>query len=135
MRAASDTSWSKPEWMKSANWISAIGRSPASASPIPMPMIELSASGVSSTRAWPNSSARLSVARNTPPRGPDVLAEDHHAVVGGEQLLLRPADRVDDVALGAALGQRHRDRRRCSGRSRPSGAPGVGRSGLANTLR
>ena len=35
-----------------------------------MPMIELSASGVSSTRAWPNSAASPSVARNTPPRGP-----------------------------------------------------------------
>jgi len=51
MRAASDTSWSKPEWMKSANWISAMGRSPASARPIPIPMIELSASEVGSSSA------------------------------------------------------------------------------------
>ena len=56
--------------MKSANWISAIGRSPASARPMPMPMIDDSASGVSSTRSAPNAAASPSVARNTPPRGP-----------------------------------------------------------------
>src|SRR5437588_675579 len=56
--------------MKSANWISTMGRSPARASPMPTPTIPDSARGVSSTRASPNSSYRPSVARNTPPRGP-----------------------------------------------------------------
>ena len=58
-----------------------------------------------------------------------VLAEDHHAVVGREELLLRPPDGVDDVALGATLGQRHRDRRACSDRSRRRARPGWGAAG------
>ena len=135
MRAASDTSWSNPEWMKSANWISAIGRRPARASPIPMPMIEDSASGVSTTRPSPNSAASPSVARNTPPRGPDVLAEDQHprrrrpgaaAASSGRcrRRCARCRRRACGIATGAAVGS-----------LAPSGAPGVGRSGWANTLR
>src|SRR3954451_22964951 len=53
--------------MKSANWISAIGRRPPIAAPIEVPMIWLSVSGVSITRSSPNSAHRPSVARKTPP--------------------------------------------------------------------
>src|SRR5512146_708218 len=53
--------------MKSANWISATGRRPASAMPIAMPTIPASASGVSMTRSAPNRSHSPSVARKTPP--------------------------------------------------------------------
>ena len=91
-----------------------------------MPMIELSASGVSSTRSSPNSAASPSVARNTPPRGPDVLAEDHHPVVGGQEL------------AAASTGPCRRCCARCRPRAAawrpaasvgslaPSGAPGRG---------
>ena len=54
VRAASLTIWSKAGWMKSANWISAIGISPLSAAPMATPTMPDSASGVSSTRASPN---------------------------------------------------------------------------------
>src|SRR2546421_657162 len=47
--------------MKSANWISAMGRRPARASPIPMPTIEDSASGVSMTPSFPHVACRPSV--------------------------------------------------------------------------
>src|SRR5512140_3497121 len=67
MRAASDTSWLNAGKMKSANWISAIGRSPLSAAPIEAPTIIDSVSGVSMTRSSPNSAHSPSVARNTPP--------------------------------------------------------------------
>ena len=53
--------------MKSANWISATGRSPFIAAPIDAPTIIDSVSGVSMTRSSPNSAHRPSVARNTPP--------------------------------------------------------------------
>src|ERR687891_235957 len=69
-RAASDTSWSKAGWMKSANWISATGTSPWRAIPMARPTMEDSASGVSITRVSPNSSRKSAVARNTPPRAP-----------------------------------------------------------------
>ena len=48
-----------------------------------MPTIELSASGVSITRASPNSACRPSVARNTPPRGPTSSPRIEHPLVGG----------------------------------------------------
>src|SRR5579884_2051607 len=56
--------------MKSANWISAIGRSPSIAIPIATPTIEASASGVSTTRCGPNSSRNPFVMRKTLPRAP-----------------------------------------------------------------
>src|SRR5215217_41299 len=68
MRAASDTIWSNAGWMKSANSISATGRSPCSDIPIASPTIIDSASGVSMTRCSPNSSTNPCVILNTPPR-------------------------------------------------------------------
>src|SRR5688572_3447157 len=56
--------------MKSANWISATGRSPCRAMPMATPTMEDSASGVSITRCSPNSSRKPAVTRNTPPRAP-----------------------------------------------------------------
>src|SRR5665213_3853418 len=56
--------------MKSANWISAIGRKPSIAIPIAMPTIEASASGVSMMRCAPNSSRNPFVMRKTLPRAP-----------------------------------------------------------------
>ncbi len=56
--------------MKSANWISAIGRKPSIAIPIATPTIEASASGVSTTRCGPNSSRKPLVMRKTLPRAP-----------------------------------------------------------------
>src|SRR5579872_1825368 len=56
--------------MKSANWISAIGRMPAIAAPTAIPTIDASASGVSMTRSRPNSSKNPAVMRKTFPRGP-----------------------------------------------------------------
>src|SRR5690606_3041705 len=70
MRAASLTIWLKAGWMKSANWISQIGRMPASAAPMPIPTMLNSASGESITRFGPYLSYSPMVARNTPPRGP-----------------------------------------------------------------
>ncbi len=48
--------------MKSANWISATGRSPFAAAPIETPTIIDSVSGVSMTRSSPNSAQSPSVA-------------------------------------------------------------------------
>src|SRR5438552_14557071 len=70
MRAASETSWSKAGWMKSANWISATGRRPCRDIPMATPTMPDSASGVSMTRISPNSSRNPAVARNTPPLAP-----------------------------------------------------------------
>src|SRR3954452_24907858 len=56
--------------MKSANWISATGRSPWSAIPIATPTMPDSARGVSITRRSPNSCRNPSVMRKTPPRTP-----------------------------------------------------------------
>ena len=55
MRAASETIWLNAGKMKSANWISATGRSPFIAAPIAAPTIIDSVSGVSMTRSspWP----------------------------------------------------------------------------------
>src|SRR5229473_6282377 len=70
VRAASLTIWSKAGWMKSANWISAIGMRPLSAAPIAMPTMPDSASGISRTRASPNFAYSPSVAPKTPPLRP-----------------------------------------------------------------
>src|SRR5438132_1608555 len=67
VRAASLTIWSNAVWMKSANWISAMGIRPLSAAPIATPTIADSARGVSSTRASPKRAYRPSVAPDTPP--------------------------------------------------------------------
>src|SRR5829696_6791673 len=62
--------WSIAGWMKSRNWISAIGIRPFIAIPIALPAITDSASGASITRSSPNSSSNPTVTRNTPPRRP-----------------------------------------------------------------
>ena len=81
MRAASETTWSKAGWMKSANWISATGSSPCSAIPIAMPTIPDSASGVSITRSSPNSVHQpVGDPEHAAPRA-DVLAEQHDPLV------------------------------------------------------
>src|SRR6266508_1653025 len=67
MRAASDTIWLKAGKMKSANWISATGRSPLTAAPMAAPAMSDSLRGVSKTRSSPNSAWSPSVTRNTPP--------------------------------------------------------------------
>src|SRR5690606_26821146 len=56
--------------MKPMNWISATGFSPWAAMPTVMPVISVSASGVSITRRKPKRSYSPRVARNTPPLGP-----------------------------------------------------------------
>src|SRR5262245_54641757 len=56
--------------MKSANWISTIGRRSASAMPIAIPTMPASASGVSNTRSAPYFSCSPAVTRNTPPNRP-----------------------------------------------------------------
>src|SRR3990172_8802118 len=56
--------------MKSANWISQIGRMPYRAAPMPTPMIDNSARGESMIRPGPYFSNSPWVARKTPPRGP-----------------------------------------------------------------
>src|SRR3990172_7101580 len=56
--------------MKSANWISQIGRMPYKAAPMPTPMIDNSASGESRIRPGPYFSYNPCVARKPPPRGP-----------------------------------------------------------------
>ncbi len=64
------TIWSNAGGIKSANWISATGRIPLTESPMAEPTIKLSASGVSKTRASPNSSCNPCVTRKTPPARP-----------------------------------------------------------------
>src|SRR5271157_173574 len=56
--------------MKSANWISQIGRKPYRAAPTPTPMMDASARGESMIRFGPYLSYRPAVARKTPPRLP-----------------------------------------------------------------
>ena len=56
--------------MKSANCISHTGRIPTTPAPTAVPMIPDSASGVSMTRALPNSSMKPSVTLNAPPKTP-----------------------------------------------------------------
>src|SRR2546428_4682885 len=70
MRAASSMIWFMAGAMKSANWISAMGRIPLAAAPMASPTMVDSASGVSITRSAPYFLNRPSVARNTPPRWP-----------------------------------------------------------------
>ena len=65
--AATVTSWSHAHEMKSANCISATGRSPMSAAPVAPPTIAVSESGVSMTRHGPNSSWNPSETLNAPP--------------------------------------------------------------------
>src|SRR5690554_3972425 len=52
------------------NWISATGLRPWAAMPTAVPVINVSASGVSITRRKPKRSCSPRVARNTPPLGP-----------------------------------------------------------------
>src|SRR5438876_62398 len=70
MRAASLTICSNAGAWKSANCISATGRSPPIAAPIAMPTMLDSATGVSMIRSAPNSSMKPSETRKTPPRTP-----------------------------------------------------------------
>src|SRR5215212_7690956 len=56
--------------MKSANCISATGFMPSIAQPTAVPMMAFSASGVSQTRASPNSSMNPSVTLKAPPNAP-----------------------------------------------------------------
>src|SRR5256712_3544902 len=70
MRAASFTICSNAGAWKSANCISATGRSPPIAAPIAMPTMLDSATGVSMIRSAPNSSMKPSETRKTPPRTP-----------------------------------------------------------------
>src|ERR1700687_5911974 len=85
VRAASLTIWSKAGWMKSANWISAIGMRPFKAAPIATPTMADSASGVSSTRASPNRAYRPA----------DVLAHAEPPVVAFHPLADGGAPRLD----------------------------------------
>ena len=68
--AATVTRWSHAQEMKSANCISATGRSPISAAPVAPPTIAVSESGVSITRHAPNSSWKPAVTLNAPPYTP-----------------------------------------------------------------
>ena len=62
--------WSKQTAAKSANMISATGRSPVAAAPIAQPTMACSAIGVSRTRPSPNRSWRPTVVLKTPPAAP-----------------------------------------------------------------
>ena len=62
--------WSNAGKMNPSNWISATGAYPRIARPTAVPMMPLSARGVSITRSSPNRACRPSVTRNTPPRRP-----------------------------------------------------------------
>src|SRR6266404_1104168 len=53
--------------MKPSNWISGMGRMPAMARPMAVPMMPDSARGVSTTRSAPKRAWRPSVTRKTPP--------------------------------------------------------------------
>src|SRR5690554_2013016 len=59
-----------PAWRKRMHWIDASGWRPCAAMPTAMPLISVSASGVSITRRKPKRSCRPTVARNTPPLAP-----------------------------------------------------------------
>ena len=65
--AATVTSWSHAQEMKSANCISATGRMPMIAAPVQPPTIAASASGASITRQGPNSSWKPSETLKAPP--------------------------------------------------------------------
>ena len=65
--AATVTSWSQAQEMKSANCISATGRMPIIEAPVQAPTIAVSASGASITRQGPNSSWKPSVTLKAPP--------------------------------------------------------------------
>ncbi len=68
--AAIVTRWSQAHETKSANWISATGRSPIIAAPVAPPTIAVSESGASMTRQDPNSSWKSCVTLNAPPKTP-----------------------------------------------------------------
>ena len=68
--AATVTIASNGQLMKSANWSSAIGRSPIHAAPIAAPTKPSSEIGVSITRPPPNSSKRPFVTPKGPPKWP-----------------------------------------------------------------
>ena len=74
---------------KSPNMISTTGRSPVTAEPKAAPASASSEIGVSKTRSGPCFSSRPPVTANTPPARGDVLAEEDHALVGGERLVER----------------------------------------------
>src|SRR6185312_9031328 len=63
-------SWSRPGYENASYCISVTGRQPAMHSPIAVPRIPASASGVSTQRSTPNRSRKLAVARKTPPARP-----------------------------------------------------------------
>ena len=90
------------------NWISATGRKPCAASPMLMPAISVSASGVSTTRSAPKRSCNPAVARNTPPLTPMSSPSSTTRSIGLELMRERLSDRLDerDLTHGAAPAQR-----------------------------
>ena len=92
--AATLTSWSKPQEMKSANCISQTGFSPSIAAPTAAPMIAFSASGVSITRSAPNSSTKPSVTLKAPPNAPTSSPKTEHRLVAAHLLAQRVGDRL-----------------------------------------
>ena len=97
--AASLTIWLKAGWMKSANWISQIGRMPYSAAPMPTPTIESSASGESITRSGAvlleQAQRGAEHAAAQPTSSPTMKTR----VVAGQFLVHRLADRLDQGHL------------------------------------
>src|SRR5439155_9574338 len=63
-------SWSRHGYENASYCISQTGRQPAIQSPIAVPRIPASASGVSTQRSGPNLSRKPAVARKTPPARP-----------------------------------------------------------------
>ncbi len=119
--------------MKSANWISAIGRRPFTAAPIETPTIIDSVSGVSMTRSSPNSAYSPSVARKTPPflptSSPSTITRSSRRISSASAV----ADRLDERL------HRHRPvapRRRRRGRAAPCHGDGsAGRLGASSVAR
>ena len=129
------TSWSKPEWMKSANWISAIGPQ----------------AGQGQADADPDDRAlgqrRVEHARLAELRGQAVGGPEHAAARARRPRRGSPPGRRRRGAAAASTGSVSTMLRSVPpsgigiatgavvGSLAPSGAPGVGRSGSANTLR
>src|SRR5665213_2679219 len=105
--AASPTRWSIAAWMKSANWISATGRSPRIARPTATPAITVSAIGMSTTRAAPKRSNKPSVARKTPPSLP--TSSPRTRTCSSRAISSASASRTASITVSSRIGVlRHR---------------------------
>ncbi len=93
--AASLTIWSNAGGIKSENWISATGRIPLTESPMAEPTIRLSARGVSITLRLPELFLQPLRHPEDAAGAADVLAQDHHRLVGAHLLGESVVDRLE----------------------------------------